>query len=138
MLGKFVKSFVMGNKGHAADAKVWMAVQQPGVKPIAIKSEQHQAILALHRMRQSLVKIRTMQTNALRGLLTEYGVVMPLGNAALGKGIVIALDSIAERLPSIVMEALHGQWHRITDLNKPSVKSSTSCKVGSNLTRRPS
>ena len=72
LAGKFVKSFVMGNKGDAADAKaIWMAVQQPGIKPIAVKTEQQQAILALHRMRQSLVKVGTMQTNALRGLLTE-------------------------------------------------------------------
>src|ERR1035437_7702551 len=78
--GKFVKSFVMGNKSDAADARaIWIAVQQPGVKPIAIKTEQQQAILALHRLRQGLVKTRTMQINALRGLLTEYGVVMPKG-----------------------------------------------------------
>lgn len=121
--GKFVKSFVIGNKGDAADAKaIWIAVQQPGVKPIAIKSEQQQAILALHRMRQSLVKIRTMQTNALRGLLTEYGEVMPIGKAALNKGIATALDAVAKRLPGIVMEALHAQWHRIDELNKQIIE----------------
>ena len=50
--GKLVKSFVMGNKGDVADARaIWTAVQQPGIKPIAIKTEQQQAILALHRMR---------------------------------------------------------------------------------------
>ena len=80
--GKLVKSFVMGNKGDAVDAKaIRTAVQQPGLKPIAIKTEQQQAILALHRMRQGLVKMRTMQINALRGLLTEYGKVMPQGKA---------------------------------------------------------
>jgi len=97
--GRFVKSFVMGNKSDAADARaIWMAVQQPGVKPIAIKTELQQAILALHRLRQGLVKTRTMQINALRGLLTEYGVVMPKGKAGIRQGIAAALEAIADRL----------------------------------------
>ena len=54
---------------------------QPGVKTVAIKSEEQQAILALHRMRQQLVKFRTAQINGLRGLLTEYGEVMPKGQS---------------------------------------------------------
>jgi len=119
MTGKLVKSFVMGNKGDVADAKaVWTAVQQPGIKPIAIKTEQQQAILALHRMRQGLVKMRIMQTNALRGLLTEYGEVMPQGKMGLRKGIAAAIAHVESRLPAIVVEALHAQWLRITDLDK--------------------
>ena len=116
--GKLVKSFVMGNKGDAADAKaIWTAVQQPGIKPIAIKSEQQQAILALHRMRQGLVKIRTMQVNALRGLLTEYGEVMPQGKMGLRNGIAVALARVERRLPGMVIEALHEQWQRVTELD---------------------
>lgn len=118
LAGKFVKSFVMGNKSDAADAKaIWIAVQQLGVKPIAIKTEQQQVILALHRMRQGLIKVRTMQVNALRGLLTEYGEVMPQGKAGLRKGIAVALERTAERLPCIVIEALREQWQRITELD---------------------
>ena len=116
--GKLVKSFVMGNKGDVADAKaIWTAVQQPGIKPIGIKTEQQQAILALHRMRQGLVKMRTMQVNALRGLLTEYGEVMPQGKAGLRKGIAAALAQVELRLPGIVIEALREQWQRITELD---------------------
>lgn len=47
---------------------IWTAVQQPGIKAVAIKTEAQQAVLALHRMRQQLVKFRTAQINALRGL----------------------------------------------------------------------
>jgi transposase len=65
MPAKFVKAFVMGNKNDAADARaIWMAVQQPG-KSVAEKTETQQAVLALHRMRQQLVKFRTMQINSL-------------------------------------------------------------------------
>lgn len=117
--GKLVKSFVMGNKNDAADAQaIWTAVQQPGVKPVAIKTEEQQAILELHRMRQGLVKARIMQTNALRGLLTEYGEVLPRGKFALTVGIADVLDRVAQRLPAIVVEALRDQWSRITLLYK--------------------
>lgn len=69
MPAKFVKAFNIGNKNDAADARaIWLAVQQPG-KAVAVKSEAQQAVLALHRMRQELVKTRTMQINGLRGLV---------------------------------------------------------------------
>ena len=68
-----VKPFAVGNKNDAADARgIWMAVQQTGIKAVAVKSEEQQAVLALHRMREQLVKFRTAQINGLRGLLTEY------------------------------------------------------------------
>ncbi|WP_143135190.1 IS110 family transposase, partial [Burkholderia ubonensis] len=87
MPGEFVKAFNIRNKNDAADARaIWLAVQQPG-KPVAVKTEMQQAMLALHRMREQLVKFRTMQVNGLRGLLTEYGEVMSKGRAALDKEI---------------------------------------------------
>ena len=52
-----------------------------------MKSEEQQAILALHRMRQQLVKFRTAQINGLRGLLTEYGEVMLRGWAGMRRGM---------------------------------------------------
>jgi transposase len=65
---RMVKPFVGGNKNDAADARaIWTAVQQSGIKLAAVKSEAQQAVLALHRMRQQLVKFRTAQINGLRG-----------------------------------------------------------------------
>ena len=65
---KMVRPFVGGNKNDAHDARaIWRAVQQPGVKTVAIKNEEQQAILALHRMCQQPVKFRTAQINGLRG-----------------------------------------------------------------------
>jgi transposase len=63
---EFAKAFNIRNKSDAADARaIWLAVQQPG-KPVAVKTETQQAMLALHRMRQQLIKFRTMQVNNLR------------------------------------------------------------------------
>jgi transposase len=61
---RWVKPFVGGDKNDVADARaIWTAVQQPGIKTVAVKSEAQQAVLALHRMRQQLVKFRTAQIN---------------------------------------------------------------------------
>ena len=93
---KAVRPFVSGNKNDAHDARaIWTAAQMPGIKTVAVKSEEQQAILALHRMRQQLVKFRTAQINGLRGLLTEYGEVMPQGRAGMRRGMADALARIS-------------------------------------------
>ena len=115
---KAVRPFVCGNKNDARDAQaIWTAVQQPDVKTVAIKSEEQQAILALHRMRQQLVKFRTAQINGLRGLLAEYGEVMAKGRHAMRQGIAPALERVSQRLPAMVVETLREQWARIAQLD---------------------
>ena len=119
LAAKMVRPFVGGNKSDAHDARaIWTAVQQPGVRTVAIKSEEQQAVLALHRMRQQLVKFRTAQINGLRGLLAEYGEVMPQGRAGIARSIAAALGRISERLPAMVVETLREQWARVIRLDE--------------------
>ncbi|MFM0633046.1 transposase, partial [Paraburkholderia xenovorans] len=52
---QFVRPFVKSNKNDAADAAaIWEAAQRPGMRFVAVKTEDQQAMLALHRMRQQL------------------------------------------------------------------------------------
>ena len=116
---KAVRPFVGGNKNDVHDAKaIWTAVQQPGAKTVAIKSEEQQAVLAMHRMRQQLVKFRTAQINGLRGLLTEFGEVMPKGRAGIRRAIAPALERVAERLPAMMIDTLREQWARVSELDR--------------------
>lgn len=67
---RFARPFVQGGKTDAVDAKaIWTAARQPGVRTVAGKTEDQQVMLALHRMRLSLIKFRTMQVNQLRGFI---------------------------------------------------------------------
>ena len=117
--GKAVRAFVHGNKSDAADANaIWVVVQQPNVKAIAVKTEAQQAVLALHRMRQQLVKFRTMQNNGLRGLLTEYGEIMGIGRASLDKAMKDILARLSERLPAVLIDTLREQWAMLTNLDE--------------------
>lgn len=118
MPAEFVKAFNIRNKNDAADARaIWLAVQQPG-KPVAVKTEMQQAMLALHRMREQLVKFRTMQSNGLRGLLAEYGEVMSRGRAKLDNEIPAALCRLAERLPAALIDTLREQWNGLARLDE--------------------
>jgi transposase len=114
-----VKGFVTGNKSDAIDARaIWMAVCQGGIKRVAVKTEAQQAVLALHRMRQQQVKMRTMQINELRGLLTEYGEVFAQGRASLTRCMANALDRLATRLPRVVVDSLCEQWQNVSKLDR--------------------
>jgi transposase len=118
MPGEYVKAFNIRNKKDPADARaIWLAVQQPS-KPVAIKTEMQQAMLALHRTREQLVKFRTMQINALRGLLTEYGEVMAKGRAPLDRAMPDVLARVADRLPAALIDTLREQWNGLTGLDE--------------------
>lgn len=116
--GRMVKPFVGGNKNDAADARaIWTAVQQPGIKAVAVKSEAQQAVLALHRMRAQLVKFRTAQINGLRGLMLEYGAAMPQGRAGFKRELPVGLQRLADRLPAVLIDTLREQYARTQELD---------------------
>ena len=111
---KIVRPFVSGNKTDATDARaIWLAVQQPGIKFVGIKTAAQQATLTLHRQRELLMKMRTMQTNALRGLLYEFGATFAKGRQALFKDVEKTLEELSEQLPQMVRDSLREQVARI-------------------------
>jgi transposase len=90
---KAVRPFVGGNKTDAADARaIWLAIQQPGTKFVGMKTLEQQATLVLHRQRELLMKMKAMQSNALRGLLYEFGATFARGKNALFAEIETALE----------------------------------------------
>lgn len=78
---KFVTPYRMSGKrgkNDAADAAaICEAVSRPNMRFVPIKEEHQQAILCLHRTRQGFVEERTALYNRLRGLISEFGVVLP-------------------------------------------------------------
>jgi transposase len=78
MAPQFVKPYVKTNKHDAADAEaICEAVTRPNMRFVPVKTAEQQAVLALHRSRQSFIKQRTAQANQIRGLLAEFGIVVP-------------------------------------------------------------
>ena len=116
---QFVRPFVKSNKTDAADAQaIWEAAQRPGMKFVAVKSEGQQGVLTLHRMRELLVKMRTMQTNQVRGLLYEFGADLPMGRQKGMAKVPEALAKLEQTLPAMVIDSVRSQLNRIEGLDK--------------------
>jgi transposase len=111
---QFIRPFVQTNKTDAADARaIWTAVQQPGMRTVAAKTEDQQVMLSLHRMLSLLVKFRTMQINQLRGLLYEFGVTFRAGRVAGLDEIRKRMAELEDTLPRSILLNLLEQLRRI-------------------------
>lgn len=76
----FVKPFVKGSKNDAADAEgIYEAALRPTMRFVPVKSTEQQDLQSLHRARERVVCARTALINHMRGLLGEYGVILPQG-----------------------------------------------------------
>ncbi|HAG75275.1 MAG TPA: IS110 family transposase, partial [Thauera sp.] len=115
---QFVRPFVRSNKTDAADAQaIWEAAQRPERRFVAVKSVHQQAVLMLHRVREQRVKMRTMQINQLRGLLYEFGVILPAGRHKAMTQVAQALAQLEDTLPAMALEVLREQCASIEALS---------------------
>jgi transposase len=111
---KYVRPFVKTNKTDSADAEaIWTAARQPGMRTVAMKSEEQQAILSLHRVRSGLVATRTRETNQLRGLLAEYGLHFRYGRTALMNELKVRMAEIEKTVPALVWRAVLRQLEQL-------------------------
>jgi transposase len=82
----YVKPYVKRNKSDALDAAACCtAMSQPDMRFVRVKTVEQQASLSLHRSRDLLVSQRTQLANALRALLSEFGIVAGKGRAGLAR-----------------------------------------------------
>ena len=73
---QYVKAYVKRGKNDAADAAaICEAVTRPSMRFVPVKTEEQQSALAMHRVRELLVRQRTQLINAIRGHLAEFGLV---------------------------------------------------------------
>ena len=89
------------NDGNDAEA-ICEAVARPNMRFVPVKSEEQQALLALHRVRQGFIQERTALINRLRAVLTEFGVVLPNRSPHVRREALRA----AEALPALARRAV--------------------------------
>ena len=98
MAAQFVIPYRRRDKNDANDAEaICEAVGRPNMRFVAIKSEEQQSVLMVHRARTLVVANRTAQVNQIRGLLGEFELVVPKGVARLRR-----------ELPGILEDAENG------------------------------
>jgi transposase len=86
---------------------------------VAIKSEEQQGLLVVHRVRKALVDERTGLINALRGMLCEFGgVVLPKGRYQLRARLPQVLLDEKEQLPALARDIFRELAQRIGELDQ--------------------
>jgi transposase len=104
------------NDGNDAEA-ICEAVTRPSMRFVAVKSAEQQALLTLHRVRRGFIVERTATINRLRGLMSEFGVVLPLRAVTVRRQAAAAaeaLPDLAKRLVSELLEHLRALDDRIS------------------------
>jgi len=98
MAPKFVIPYRLSGrrgKNDAADAAaICEAVQRPSMRFVPVKCLEQQAQLCVHRVRQAFIEQRTGTINRLRGLLSEFGVVLPLKAATVRREAAACLEEL--------------------------------------------
>ena len=116
---QFVKPFVKTNKNDAADAQaIWTAAQQPEMRAVAVKSEEQQAVLALHAIRERLKRARTAAVNQLHGLMGEFGIALPKGWRTMLPQAAALLDQADSAVPALLRPQLQRQLKEVRDLTE--------------------
>ena len=119
MAPQFVKPYVKTNKNDAADAEaICEAVSRPNMRFVPIKNGEQQAVLSLHRARQEFVKARTAQANQIRGLLSEYGIVIPKGISHIAKRLPEILEDGENELPGVFRLLLQRLGEHLKELDR--------------------
>jgi len=119
MAPQFVKPYVKSNKNDRADAEaICEAVGRPNMRFVAIKNTEQQAVLALHRVRQGFVRARTAQGNQIRGLLAEFGQVLPQGIQCLRERLPDILEDASNELPESFKRLIQRQLEHLIVLDE--------------------
>ena len=115
----YVKPYVKRGKSDAIDAAaICEAVTRPSMRFVAVKAPEQQAVLALHRVRDLIVRQRTQIVNMLRGVLAEFGIVIRQG---AGHAITFAkrcLEKGEDAIPDVARDVVANLSHQLVALHR--------------------
>ena len=116
---QYVKPFLKGHKNDYRDAEaIAEAVQRPAIRFVAIKTPEQMDLLALHRVRSRLVRLRTGVINQIRGFLIERGIAVRQRPTPLSKALSDILrsgsEALSPRLARLIADLVE-DWRRLND-----------------------
>jgi transposase len=115
-----VKPYVRGNKNDYRDSEaITEAASRPLMRFVTPKTVEQQDMQSILRIRESYVVMRTKIINQLRGLLSEYGVIVPQGAHKFRKILPELYDRDVKNELSIPMkELVEAQYKMIESIDK--------------------
>ena len=112
-----VAPFRQGHKTDQNDAlAVAEAARRPNIKEAPIKTVEQQSMQAIQRSRELLIQNRTALSNHIRGLLMEFGLVIPRGFSSLHENIPLILEDGENELPDSYRPTLNLLYERLCQL----------------------
>lgn len=124
---RFVMPFVKGSKNDAVDAEaIHEAALRPTMRFVPVKTTDQQDLQMLHRTRDRLITQRTGLINHIRGLLAEYGVVIPVGACRFRKDIRNAvaeagLSTLAKQNFTALISEFEALDRRVNEIDRKLV-----------------
>ena len=116
---QFVKAYVKSQKNDAADAAaICEAVSRPHMRFVPVKTVEQQDLQMLHRVRSRLIGSRTQLGNQIRGLLAEYGIVLPLHLSAVRQALPVLTDSEEGWLSEFAKRLFTGLYEELRTLDE--------------------
>lgn len=113
---QFVRPFVKSNKNDFVDAEaICEAASRPSMRFVQPRTEAQQAMRALHRVRESLVRDRVKTTNQMHAFLLEFGISMPVGIAVIRRLSAVLADNELPPYLSQLLMRLHAHYLYLTE-----------------------
>ncbi|MBL3587837.1 IS110 family transposase, partial [Rhodovulum sulfidophilum] len=114
----YVKPYVKRGKTDAVDAEaICEAVRRPTMRFVELKTEDQQAILAIHRTRDLVVRQQTQIVNMIRSILREFGHILPTGVGAILTFAKRHLDGDHPDMPELANGILGTLCHQLVGFN---------------------
>jgi transposase len=137
MAPKFVIPYRKSGKNDGNDAEaICEAVTRPNMRFVPVKSEEQQALLALHRVRQGWIEERTATINRIRAVLSEFGVVLPNRVPHVRRDAVRASEGLplpAQRALADLREHLRQLDERIAAYDRELEAQASACEPAQRL-----
>lgn len=115
----YVKPYRRRNKTDRTDCEALLEADRcAGIHPVAVKSEDQQALIGRHRVRSQWIQTRTARINTMRGLLHEFGVSAPQGSKRFLTDLHALLNSKRDVLPDPVRATVIMLWEEVRDVEQ--------------------
>lgn len=115
---QFVAPYRKSDKNDHNDAEaICEAAGRPNMRFVPVKTEEQQAVLMVHRVRSLMVGERTSLVNQIRGLLSEFGIVLPQGRCHVRSQLPSILEDAENDLPEVAREVFANQYERLCELD---------------------
>jgi transposase len=113
------RPYVTGDKTDRSDTKGLLeAHRNEQIQPVPVKSPDQQALASLHRLRSAWLAARTARINTVRGLLREFGVVIPLGAERVVPMLQELLGEVDSGIPDSIRPTLDEVRAEILELER--------------------